>query len=278
MSSPFGFAVFAIAVVLYGVATALYYGEVVKGGERRLARSKLPPRVLAGAATAHTVYVVHASFGAHVCPIHSVHFVFSIASLLATGVYLGARLRFRIHALGLVVAPTGLMLTLGSFFMAQPQPGQRLPASFIGLHVLSNLVGEALFLLACGAAVMYLVQERRLKKKKLLPRGGLPPLDSLDRAAHRFLVAGFPFITVGLVTGTAWAPQLESGSPDEILRALFGYATWLLIAGVLLLRVLAGWNGRRAAYGTVAGFVCAAMVLVIYLLRPFLRGGAGLGG
>ncbi len=278
MSSPFGFAMFAIAVVLYGAAATLFYVEVVKGGERRLTRGKTPPRVLAGAATAHAVYVVHASLVAHVCPIHSMTFTLSVASLLATGVYLGARLRFRIHALGLVVAPTGLVLTLTTFFLGRAQPGQRLPASFIGLHVLANLVGDALFFLACGAAVMYLVQERRLKDKKALPRGGLPPLDSLDRAAHRFLVAAFPFITVGLATGTVWAEQLESGSPDEILRAVFGYATWLLIAGVLLLRVLAGWSGRRAAYGTVAGFFCAVMVLVVYLVRPLLRDGLGLGG
>ncbi|MBW2452975.1 MAG: cytochrome c biogenesis protein CcsA [Deltaproteobacteria bacterium] len=278
MSAPFGYAMFAIAALLYGVAAVLFYAEVISVGQRRRERSKTPPRVLAGAVAAHGSYVVHASFVAQVCPIHSVHFMLSVASLLATGVYLGARLRFQIHALGLVVAPTGLVVTLGTFFMGRAQAGQRWPASFIGLHVLSNLLGEALFLLACGAAVMYLIQERRLKNKKILPSGGLPPLDSLDRAAHRFLVAGFPLITVGLATGTVWAQQLESGTPDEILRAVFGYAAWLLIAAVLLLRVLAGWTGRRAAYGTVAGFVCAVMVLVIYLVRPLLRDGPMVGG
>ncbi len=277
MSAPFGYAMFAMAILLYGVASVLFYAEVITVGERRRERGKTPPRVLAGALASHSIYVVHASFVTQVCPIHSIHFMLSVASLLATTVYLGARLRFQIHALGLVVAPTGLVVTLGTFFMGRAQPGQQLSASFIGLHVLSNLLGEALFLLACGAAVMYLVQERRLKKK-LLPSGGLPPLDSLDRAAHRFLVAGFPFITVGLATGTVWAQQLESGAPDEILRAVFGYAAWLLIAAVLLLRVLAGWTGRRAAYGTVAGFLCALMVLVVYLVRPLLRAGPMVGG
>jgi len=269
---------FAIAALLYGAAAVLFYSEVIGGGAQRLERGKTPPRVLACGALAHLVYVVHASFVARVCPIHSVHFILSVASLLATGVYLGARLRIKIHALGLVVAPTGLVVTLGTFFMGRVEPGQKLSASFIGLHVLSNLVGIALFLLACGAAVMYLVQERRLKSKRILPSGGLPPLDSLDRAAHRFLIAGFPLITVGLATGTVWADQLERGTPDEILRAVFGYAAWLLVAAVLLLRVLAGWSGRRAAYGTVAGFLCAAAVLVVYLVRPLLRDGSLLGG
>ena len=53
-----------------------------------------------------------------------------------------------------------------------------------------NLLGVALFSLAFAAAVAYLVQEKQLKKKRLegiFQR--LPPLDSLDKAEHKFLLA-----------------------------------------------------------------------------------------
>ncbi len=96
----------------------------------------------------------------------------------------------------------------------------------------------------------------------------LPPLDTLDRAEHRFLVAGFPLLTIGIVTGTFWSRQLEFGTPTEVMRIVFGYATWLLIAAVLLLRAAAGWRGRRSAYGTILGLFCALGVLVVYLTRP----------
>jgi len=274
MSSPWGLLTFAGAVVLYGIASTLYYLEVARGRGREGDERPLAPWLLAGAGALHTVYVVIASFVARVCPVHSVHFMLSMASLISTAVYLVARRRFRIHALGLVVAPLGLVVTLGTFFLGTAAPDEQLPASFIGLHVFANLVGDALFLLASGAAVMYLVQERRLKDKKALllkKSSGLPPLESLDKAIHRFLIAGFPLLTLGVLTGTVWAGKLEAGSIDEILRAIFGYATWLLIAGVLLLRVIAGWRGRRAAYGTVAGFVCAFAVLLVYVLRPFIK-------
>jgi ABC-type uncharacterized transport system permease subunit len=59
------------------------------------------------------------------------------------------------------------------------------------------------------------------------------------------------------------------------MRVVLGYATWLLIALVLLLRAAAGWRGRRAAYGTIAGFVCAAAVIVVYLVRPAVAGRFG---
>jgi ABC-type uncharacterized transport system permease subunit len=280
MSSSWGLITFAGSVVLYGIASALYYFEVARGRRDDDTRP-IAPWLLAAAGALHSAYVVIASFVARVCPVHSVHFILSIASLISTAVYLVARTRFKIHALGLVVAPLGLVVILGTFFLGSASSEERLPASFIGLHVFANLVGAALFLLASAAAVMYLIQEKRLKNKKavlLEKNSGLPPLDSLDKATHRFLMAGFPLLTLGVLTGTVWSEHLETGSLDEILRAVLGYATWLLIAGVLLLRVLAGWRGRRAAYGTVAGFLCAFAVLLVYLFRPMLKAAAMVGG
>jgi ABC-type uncharacterized transport system permease subunit len=40
-----------------------------------------------------------------------------------------------------------------------------------------------------------------------------------------------------------------------------------------VLRALLGWRGRRAAYGTIAGFLFAVAVLVVYLVRGPLGGG-----
>lgn len=230
------------------------------------------PLLLGLGALGHAAYVTLASFVVHVCPVHSVHFMLSIASLLAIAAYLIARRRFRIDAIGLMVGPLGLAFLLGTFFLGKPGPEPKLPPIFIAAHVLANLFGVALFLLAGAAAALYLVQEKRLKRKKRAAIGGahLPALDTLDRAVHRFLVAGFLPLTIGVVTGTFWARRLEMGHPDEIMRAVFGYATWLLIALVLVLRAAAGWRGRRAAYGTIAGLACAAVVLIIYLVRPAL--------
>jgi len=271
---------FALATLLYAAASTVFYVEVARPKGKRGDRRALAPVLLGIAACMHFVHIVAASFVAHVCPVRSAQFVLSLTLIFATAVYLIARRRYRIHALGLVVAPTGLVLVLATFFLSAGGTASKLPPSFIGLHVFANLMGDALFLLASGAAVMYLFQERRLKSKRspMLGAGAMPALDSLDRAMHRFLVAGFPLLTLGAATGAAWASKLDTGAPGETLRAVFGYATWLLAGSVLLLRVAAGWRGRRAAYGTVAGFTFAVAVLLIYLLRPLAGGGGALGG
>lgn len=266
---------FLASVALYASASGLFYLDVARArGPKEtppipLAQRERAPKLLTAAALGHAAYVALAGFVAHVCPIHSVHFLLSVASLFASATYLTLRRRFHIDALGLLVGPLGLAFVLGTFFLGKPEPAAKLSPLFITLHVLANLLGVALFLLAGGAAALYLVQERRLKEKRKAARmGNLPPLDTLDTAEHRFLVAGFPLLTLGIVTGTYWAHKLELGNPDEVMRAVFGYATWLLIGGVLLLRAAAGWRGRRSAYGTLAGLICATAVLLSYLLRP----------
>ena len=74
----------------------------------------------------------------------------------------------------------------------------------------------------------------------------LPPLDALDRAEHRFLLAGFPLLTIGIITGPVWAKRVEAGATSDILRAVFGCVPWLASAGGVFLRAAAGRSGRGA--------------------------------
>jgi ABC-type uncharacterized transport system permease subunit len=155
---------------------------------------------------------------------------------------------------------------LGSRFVGAPDQG--VGGWLLAFHVTVNVLGDAFFLLASGAAVLYLVEERRLKQKRAASVfGKLPALDALDRAEHLLLWTGFALLTLGIVSGTVWAHRIETGSPAEAARALLAYGSWVLFAGVLVLRASLGWRGRRAAYGTIAGFLLEVAVLVFYLLR-----------
>jgi len=279
--AAFGWLLLSIGALLYAASAVLFFiGAAQKGSRlaslpdssKTLRKPWVAPFLLSTAAVAHSGYITVASFVSHTCPVGSVHFILSVVAIAATAVFTVARIAKKgpasIDALGVVVAPFGLAFLLGTYFLDKPMMGASLGPAFIAVHVLVNLVGVALFLLAGAAATLYLVQERRLKQKKLSRIAGLPPLDTLDRALHRFLLLGFPLLTVGVVSGTFWAYQLESGSFDEVMRLVLGYTTWLLIALVLLLRTAAGWRGRRSAYGTLLGLACALSVVVVYVLRP----------
>lgn len=281
-------ALLVVGALLYAAAGALFFLDAARRSAASTRTSPpairapgAPPskglaaNLLALGAMAHLGYITAASFITHTCPVGSVHFILSFIAIFAAFGFTLARAfarhsgpRENIDSLGVIVAPLGLAFLLGTFFLDKPTVGSSLGTGFLAFHVMVNILGVAVFMLAGAAACLYLVQERRLKHKKLARVGSLPPLDTLDRAVHRFLLLGFPLLTVGIVSGTFFAYQLESGSPNEVMRIVLGYATWLLVAAVLLLRTAAGWRGKRSAYGTLLGFVFAMGVLLVYVLRP----------
>jgi ABC-type uncharacterized transport system permease subunit len=233
------------------------------------------PRLVALGVPLHAAQIVVSSLVLKVCPVQGIHFALSVASMLAAGVYVLARTRYRIDVVGAFVAPMALTFLLASQLVAaNVAEAHQFRSAILPFHVAANLIGVALFTLAFAAAVAYLLQEKRLKQKKLdgvMQR--LPPLDALDKAEHRFLILGFPMMTIGILTGTLWAKEVEAGGAAEITRAAFGYVSWSLFGLVLLLRAAAGWRGRRAAYGTIAGFGFAVLVLLLYLVRDAAAAG-----
>ena len=259
---------FLATAAAYFIASCLFLGYLfgATGASARFA-----PRVLAVGAVMHTAQIVVASELAHVCPVEGIHFAMSVVSLLVCCVYLVFRGRWRIDVVGAFVAPLALSSLLASRFVGGGAiaPGPQVKSALLPLHVAVNLFGVALFSLAAGAAITYLVQEKQLKKKKLegvFQR--LPPLDQLDRAEHRLLLASFPLLTLGIISGTLWTKKIEMGNVFPLLHAAFGYSAWFICAAVLLLRAGAGWRGRRAAYGTIAAFGFTVILLLLYLWAP----------
>jgi ABC-type uncharacterized transport system permease subunit len=256
----------AATIAAYATSCGLFI--VYLRGDRFARAGTLAPHLLLAGAALHATHIVTSSFILHVCPAMGLHFGLSLASALACGIFLALRRRYRIDVMGAFVAPLALTFLLASNLVGVNPVDPRYRRVLLPIHVAANLLGIALFMLAFAAAVAYLLQERRLKQKNLAGFfRKFPPLDALDRAQHRFLLAGFPMLTAGILTGVYWARDVEAGGAPEIARAVFGYMTWLLFAAVLVLRAGAGWRGRRAAYGTIAGFSFAVLVLLVYLLR-----------
>jgi len=182
------------------------------------------------------------------------------------GGFLLASLKYRLEAAGAFAVPAALILLL----LARVVPvAETPPTGALGmLHILLATLGVATFALASVVEILYLVQERRLKRKQLdRLRGGGAPLDTLDRLAARCVSIGFPIFTLALVTGAIWVARLgilHKGTvrPEYVLAV----ASWLAF-GVLLVARVGGWQGRRAAWLTVSGFAGVLLVLLGYFLR-----------
>ena len=269
MGSIAGIAFF-LGVVAYSVSATLFFVELVRRPERGA-----PPRVSGIAAMVlligtvfHSTHLVVTSFLTNTCPVASMPFALSLGALLTNAAYLTLRVRRGLTPLGVVAAPMALCFLVGAQFVQATTAPEELPTGLLAMHVAANLFGFGLFLLAGAASAFYLFQERRLKnKQRALSGGRLPALDLLDVTEHRLLLAGFPLLTFGVVTGAYFLSALPSVAQGDLWRSAMGMLSWVIVAGVLLARTALGWRGRKTAYGTLAGVVCFLLVLCAYVVR-----------
>jgi ABC-type uncharacterized transport system permease subunit len=188
---------------------------------------------------------------------------------MIAGGYLAATVRYRLHAAGAFAVPAALVLVL--LARVVPATGGAPALGSLGLvHVFLATLGVATFALAAVIETLYLVQERRLKRKELarLRSGGAAPLDTLDRLAALCVSIGFPVFTLAILTGALWVARLGILSrgavrPEYVLAVV----SWLAFGVLLVARAGAGWQGRRAAWLTVGGFSGVLLVVVGYFLR-----------
>jgi ABC-type uncharacterized transport system permease subunit len=267
-------ALFALTAALYAVASGLYVHFLARGTE---ATATWAARSL-GAAVASHVGFLAASFAVerHL-PTADIHQALAGMSLLVVLGYLATmRTRPRLRVLGAFITPVTLLLFLGAAFRrGVGTVPDEVRSALLPVHVAVNMLGLAAFALAFAAALAYLLQERQLRQKNL---GGmfqrLPALDVLDTLGLKAVLVGFPLLTIGVVTGTIWAVRLRGDAFPLSAAQGFGLLAWILFAAVLLLRVAAGWRGRKAAIGTTLGFLCTIAVLLGYVMR----GDGGVGG
>jgi cytochrome c-type biogenesis protein CcsB len=189
---------------------------------------------------------------------------------LMVGIYLLIQLKYRLAILGGIIAPLAFLITMSSYAAGRVAdeipPG--LQSYWLPVHVTLAFLGNAVLALAFGVSLIYLLQERHLKHKKmpaLMKR--FPPLESLDRLNYVLLVWGFPLMTLGIVTGSLWAGvhwgNYWSWEPRQISSAL----AWLLYGALLHARLTAGLRGKKAAILTMFGF---CVVLGYFLLGDSL--------
>ena len=182
-------------------------------------------------------------------------------------------LAFKERSLGAVMLPgaAAVMAAALLFFPSDVKP--LVPAlqanRILGIHVTTMVMAYSALSISFGAAVLYLVRSAR----PALAEGRfarLPDAATLDEIAYWSVLVGFPLLTLGIALGAYWANsawgRYWGWDPKETSALL----TWFVYAGYLHARGLRGWEGKRAAWLLVAGFLA---VLFTYFAVNFLISG-----
>lgn len=254
---------FIATAVLYALACILYLFVLTRGSDKA---QRMPGTVFVAALGAHLAFLLLEAPPGEL-PLSDISQILSISSFGIGIAYLLASYRFDVTILGAFVAPLSLMLFLASGLGSSYAPvPPKVQSVMLTLHIGANVIGLVAFALAFVAAIAYMLQERLLRRRQLSGAfQRLPSLDVLDTMGLRAVLVGFPLLTFGMITGTFWL--LRSGGSEFFVSQALGLVAWAIFAGVIVLRVAAGWRGRKAALGTMMGFVFTLLVLAGYALR-----------
>ena len=175
---------------------------------------------------------------------------------------------YDMRALGVFVAPLGALaiavVSLNPRISTQIQPlVPALQSNWLTAHVVTCFIGYAAFAVSFAVSLAYLFKGKN-------PDGLLPSGKHLDEIAYKSIAVGFPFLTLGILTGAIWANYAWGTYWSWDPKETWSLITWFFYAAYLHARLTAGWRGVPLAWLSVVGFVA---VIVTYWGVNFLLSG-----
>lgn len=256
------FLVFKLALFLILLAAGGFIVYIIKQQKTVYTWSY---RILVAGFICHTLFLAHQYYALGTAPVLSLKSALSFFSWTIIGAYLIFQLRFKLMVLGSFIAPLAAFLMI----ISSSIPGMEVVVKpiyrsiWLTIHVGTIFMGNGMFAVTFVAAIMYLIQEHQIKRKRLGSfYSRLPSLQTLDSINYYALMYGFPLLTVGMITGSIYA-QYALGSywrwdPKEVWSLI----TWLFYAALLHERVAVGWRGRRAA---IMSIICFLVLIFTFI-------------
>ncbi|MBN1881485.1 MAG: c-type cytochrome biogenesis protein CcsB [Deltaproteobacteria bacterium] len=176
-----------------------------------------------------------------------------VFSLFLTLTYLIFRLKTRYSFLGTFMMPLPLLALAYASLMPDVERSIRplipaLQSNWLTVHVLTCFFSYAAFAFSFVVAILYLWRKNREESI-------LPPEKTLDELIYRGILVGMPLLTIGIITGSAWAHYAWGSYWSWDPKETWSLVTWIVYALFLHARLMAGWQGRRTALLSIIGFL-----------------------
>ncbi|PLX81750.1 MAG: c-type cytochrome biogenesis protein CcsB [Desulfuromonas sp.] len=134
-----------------------------------------------------------------------------------------------------------------------------LQSNWLTYHVITCFLGYAAFAIACGVSIMYLIKAGKEENNaEGSPAGGIlslfPSVRILDDINYKAIMVGFPLLSLGIITGAAWANYAWGTYWSWDPKETWSLIVWFIYAAFLHARFTRGWVGKKAAWLSIIGF------------------------
>ena len=181
----------------------------------------------------------------------------SLVAWLTIAILLLINRRQPVLILGLFLFPFSALLTLTPQFFSTPN---LLPLS-LGSHIMLSVGAYSLLTLATAQAILYSVQEKRFRQKRV---GNilniLPPLQIMEKLLIQLVIAGFILLTLALLSGIFFVENLLAQHLAH--KTFFAILAWMVYAFFLSGHYHRGWRGQKAAKYILWAYVLLSLSYV----------------
>jgi cytochrome c-type biogenesis protein CcsB len=197
---------------------------------------------------------------------------FSWGIILIYGIILW---KYRLHILGTFVVPIAFILLAYGAHLTRAEIRPLIPAlqsDWLIIHVVTSFLGYAAFSSAFGVSILYLILEKKgdLSSKINAENRLISLKELLDEVNYKSIAIGFTFLSLGIITGAAWANEAWGSYWSWDPKETWSLITWFIYASFLHARIVRGWRGRRTALLSIGGF---GAVIFTYLGVNFILSG-----
>jgi len=151
-----------------------------------------------------------------------------------------------------------------------------LQSNWLMMHVSMMMVSYATLIVGSLFSILYLAflgtssSLSKLDFSKNSSTSKLSILELIDTWSYRIIGLGFPFLTIGIISGAVWANEAWGSYWSWDPKETWALITWLVFAIYLHSRLLKGWQGKKAAILGSCGFF---VIWICYLGVNFLGKG-----
>ncbi len=199
-------------------------------------------------------------------------------------IYLIIDLKYRQRAVGAFVVPFAFIAMIWAQLRLNDSIEPLVPAlqsNWLTYHVITCFLGYAAFAVACGVSIMYLIKIGKEERSSAdSPVGGVlslfPSTKILDDINYKAIMIGFPLLSLGIITGAAWANYAWGTYWSWDPKETWSLIVWFIYAAFLHARFTRGWVGRKAAWLSIVGF--AATIFCYLGVNLILSGLHSYGG
>jgi HemX protein len=204
----------------------------------------------------------------HTVPYDDLYGSMSLFAWLLGITYLGLEIFHRQRSVGAFVTLLLVAWVAGLGFITAGAPTVRVPARgpLFAFHVTLNTWAYAAFALSFVLSVIYLVQDRLLRSRRMgAAFWRFPALDVLERMARSSVYVGLVALGFGAAMGFVWAHRLSGSYSFGDPKVIVTFAILGVYAAYLLLSRNAAWRGARAA------LLCAMNFVIVMFSYTFVN-------